>query len=255
MSRFLRQFSLFTLISVVLALHSRAMAQPGAPQGQPGQMQAQPPAGGAADDATYQQQISYMLGQNVGRDLRQNEIQCDFNSFMAGVRDALSGQKPKWSDAELQACRARFEGEMRQKMMGRMQQAAEKNQKQADAFFAQNAQQPGVQTTPTGLQYKVLKQGTGPTPTLTDSVRCHYRGTLLDGTEFDSSYGGEPAGFPVDGVIKGWTEALQKMKVGDKWQLFIPGNLAYGLDPPPGSPIEPNSTLVFEIELLGVDGK
>jgi FKBP-type peptidyl-prolyl cis-trans isomerase len=255
MSRFLRQFALFMAISVVLALDSTAGAQQEAPQRQPGQMQAQPPAGGAVDDATYQQQISYMLGQNVGRDLRQNEIQCDFNSFMTGVRDALSGQKPKWSDAELQACRARFEGEMRQKMEGRMQQAAAQNQKEADAFLAKNAQTPGVQSTPSGLQYKVLKQGNGPTPALTDKVRVHYRGTLLDGTEFDSSYGGEPAGFGVNEVIPGWTEALQKMRVGDKWQLFVPGDLAYGPNPPPGAPIGPNSLLVFEVELLGIDGK
>jgi FKBP-type peptidyl-prolyl cis-trans isomerase FklB len=253
MYRFTLYISAFAAISLHLTCQSATWAQVGLPQGQP----AQPPSGQAAapaDDATYRQQISYMLGQNVGRDLRQNEIQCDMENFMAGVVAGFSGGPSKWSDAEMQACRTRFEQEMRQKMMGRMQEAAGKNQKEAADFLAKNAQTPGVQTTPTGLQYKVLKQGTGATPALTDKVRCHYRGTLLDGTEFDSSYGGEPAEFPVDGVIPGWTEALQKMKVGDKWQLFVPGDLAYGANPP-GPPIEPNSLLIFEVELLGVDGK
>jgi FKBP-type peptidyl-prolyl cis-trans isomerase len=195
-----------------------------------------------------------MLGQNVGRDLKKNEIQCDMQSFMAGVSDALSGAQPKWTAAQMAACQSRFETEMRQKMMARMQSAAERNTKDEAAFLAQNAQAEGVQSMPSGLQFKVLKQGNGATPGLTDSVQCHYRGTLLDGTEFDSSYGGEPARFPVNGVIPGWTEALQRMKVGDKWQLFVPAKLAYGANPP-GPPIEPNSMLVFEVELLGVDGK
>jgi FKBP-type peptidyl-prolyl cis-trans isomerase FklB len=246
------KISRFTLAASLFTFASTVWAQGGLPQGQPAPMPGSPPAGAA--DATYHQQVSYMLGQNVGRDLRQNEIDCNLESFMAGVADALRGAPPKWSEAEMQNCRARFEQEMRQKMMGRMQVAGDKNQKEADAFFAKNAQAPGVQTTPSGLQYKVLKQGAGPMPALTDKVKCHYRGTLLDGTEFDSSYGGEPAEFPVDGVIPGWTEALQKMKVGDKWQLFVPSNLAYGANPP-GPPIEPNSMLIFEVELLGIDGK
>jgi FKBP-type peptidyl-prolyl cis-trans isomerase len=195
-----------------------------------------------------------MLGQNVGRDLKQNEIPCDMQSFVAGVTDGLSGAQPKWTDQQLAACRTRFETEMRQKMMTQMQSAADRNKQAEATFLAQNAKAEGVQTTPSGLQFKVLQQGTGATPALTDVVTCHYRGTLLDGTEFDSSYGGEPAKFPVNRVIPGWTEALQKMKVGDKWQLFVPAELAYK-DQPPGPPIEPNSTLVFEVELLGVDGK
>jgi FKBP-type peptidyl-prolyl cis-trans isomerase FklB len=137
-------------------------------------------------------------------------------------------------------------------MAMRNQRQGLKNKQEADAFLAQNAKREGVQTTASGLQYRVLRQGNGPSPTLTDSVRCNYRGSLLDGTEFDSSaqHGG-PAEFPVRGVIPGWTEALQKMKVGDKWQLFVPPNLAYG-ENPPGAPIEANSLLVFEIELLEV---
>ncbi len=254
MNRLMKILLTIPTILLVFAVTS-AWAQNGLPQGQPGQTPAGPAAGGALDDATYKAQISYMLGQNVGRDLKQNEIDCDLKSFMEGVMGAYQGQQPKWSDAQMQQCRTRFEQEMRQKMEGRMQGAAEKNQKEAEAFLAKNAQVEGVQSTPSGMQFKVLKQGTGATPSINDTVRCHYRGTLLDGTEFDSSYDGEPAEFPVNGVIPGWTEALQKMKVGDKWQLFLPADLAYGPNPPPGSPIEPNSLLVFEVELLGVNGK
>jgi FKBP-type peptidyl-prolyl cis-trans isomerase len=246
-----KKFHLIAGPALLLAGVSACWAQ-GTPQAQPGQAPGATPA--AADDATYRQQLSYMLGQNVGRDLKKNEIQCDMQSFMAGVSDALSGAQPKWTAAQMAACQSRFETEMRQKMMARMQSAAERNTKDEAAFLAQNAQAEGVQSMPSGLQFKVLKQGNGATPGLTDSVQCHYRGTLLDGTEFDSSYGGEPARFPVNGVIPGWTEALQRMKVGDKWQLFVPAKLAYGANPP-GPPIEPNSMLVFEVELLGVDGK
>jgi FKBP-type peptidyl-prolyl cis-trans isomerase len=141
---------------------------------------------------------------------------------------------------------------MQQKAAMRIEREGTKNAKEAEAFLAQNGKREGVQTTASGLQYRVLKQGNGPSPTINDGVRCNYRGMLLDGTEFDSSarHGG-PAEVLVNGVIPGWTEALQKMKVGDKWQLFVPPNLAYG-ENPPGQPIEANSLLVYEIELLEV---
>ena len=130
----------------------------------------------------------------------------------------------------------------------------EKNLKEGKAFLAANAKKDGVKTTATGLQYKVLKSGTGASPQKTDTVKVHYHGTLIDGTVFDSSVQrGEPITFPVSGVIPGWTEALQLMKVGDKWQLFIPSSLAYGELSPPGSKIGPNSTLLFEVELLGIE--
>jgi FKBP-type peptidyl-prolyl cis-trans isomerase FklB len=135
-----------------------------------------------------------------------------------------------------------------------MMEQAKVNEQEAAAFLEKNKQKPGVQVTPSGLQYTVIKQGDGPSPTLKDKVKCHYRGTLMDGTEFDSSLGGEPVEFPVDQVIPGWTEALQKMRVGDKWQLVIPPNLAYGMDPP-GPPLEANSLLIFDIELLGIEGQ
>lgn len=239
--------------ALLLTGGSAARAQGGLPPGQPGQPGS--PAVGGADDALHVQQYSYMLGQNFGNGLRENQIDCNLESLIAGVTDALSGAQPKWSEAQLAACRTRFEQEMKQKMVGRMQLAAVKNAKEAEQFLAQNKSQEGVQTTPSGLQYKVLKQGTGATPAATDRVRCHYRGTLLDGTEFDSSYDGDPAIFAVNEVIPGWTEALQKMKVGDKWQLYVPADLAYGVQPPLGAPIGPNSLLIFDVELLGVEGK
>lgn len=139
--------------------------------------------------------------------------------------------------------------------MMRIQQQAAKNKQEEAQFMAQNRQAEGVQTTQSGLQYKVLQQGNGPSPTLTDKVKCNYRGKLLNGTEFDSSFKrGVPAEFGVGMVIDGWKEALQKMKVGDKWQLFVPSKLAYDMEPP-RPPIEPGCMLVFEIELLGIVNK
>jgi FKBP-type peptidyl-prolyl cis-trans isomerase FklB len=250
--RWIRVFAALATWALLLAGESACWAQGGAPGAAPGQGAA--PAA-PADEATYRQQVGYMLGRSVGSDLKLKQIECDLQSFMAGVNDALSGAQPKWTEQQLAACRARFETEMRGKMEAAMQTAGDQNKKEEAAFLAQNAKAEGVQTTPTGLQFKVLKQGAGATPAPTDNVSVHYRGTLLDGTEFDSSYGGEPASFPVNRVIPGWTEALQKMRVGDKWQLFVPSALAYGADPPPGAPIGPNSMLIFEVELLGVNGK
>lgn len=214
---------------------------------------AAPPAVAAATDvATFRQQVSYALGRNFAQNLSENAIECDLDSLVAGIADVLRGAKPKWTDAELDACMQRFGQEMQQKAATRIQGQAARNQKEAETFLAQNTKREGVQTTASGLQYRVLRQGDGPSPTLADTVRCNYRGVLLNGTEFDASarHGG-PAEFPVNRVIPGWTEALQKMHVGDKWQLFVPPNLAYGMDPP-GPPIEANSLLVFEIELLEI---
>jgi FKBP-type peptidyl-prolyl cis-trans isomerase len=201
----------------------------------------------------YRQQISYVIGRQFGDSLRMNEVTLDAASLIAGVNDGLANAKAKWSDAELSVAIQRFEREMSEKSASRLQQLVAKNKQQADAFLAANRQQPGVQVSPSGLQYKVLAQGNGPSPTRADVVRCNYRGTLLNGEEFDSSqrHGG-PAEFPVGRVIPGWTEALQKMKVGDKWQLFIPAELAYGNNPDPSSGIEPGAMLIFEVELVEI---
>jgi FKBP-type peptidyl-prolyl cis-trans isomerase FklB len=236
---------------LLMSQESARAQQGGLPQGQLGQPGAAAPAAG---DAEHKQQLSYMLGQNFAQGLKQMQIDCELASLVAGIQDTLSGAQPKYTEAQLEACRGRFEMEMQQKMQGRMQAAADKNQKAEQGFLAKNKAQEGVQTTPSGLQYKVIRAGSGATPSATDTVTVHYKGTLIDGTEFDSSLGGEPASFPVNQVIPGWTEALQKMKVGDKWQLVVPAELAYGAQSP-GPPIEPNSTLIFEVELLGVQGK
>lgn len=230
----------------------RQPAGPGGPAG-PGALPAAPGAG--AQDPAYRAQVSYALGRNFASNLKEGGIDCDMNALMAGIGDAMSGAKPKWTDEELGAVLERFGREMQQKEMTRVQQQAMKNTKEAKTFLEQNGKREGVQTTPSGLQYRVVTQGKGATPTLADTVKCNYKGTLLNGTEFDASarHGG-PAEFPVQGVIPGWTEALQKMHVGDKWQLFVPAELAYGMNPP-GPPIEPGSLLVFEIELLDVGKK
>lgn len=216
--------------------------------GQPGA------AAPAANDPQFKSQVSYALGRNFAMNLKENEIDCEIQSLLAGISDVLTNAQPKYNEQQLDACLQQFGRQMQQKAIDRLQSEAGKNQKEEQAFFAQNAKREGVQTTPSGLQFRVLQQGKpgSPSPTINDVVQCNYRGTLLNGTEFDSSARqGGPASFPVKRVIPGWTEALQKMHVGDKWQLFVPAKLAYGNNPP-GPPIEAGSMLVFEIELLGI---
>jgi FKBP-type peptidyl-prolyl cis-trans isomerase len=172
----------------------------------------------------------------------------DLNILMRGLADALSGAKPALTPQEAQEAIGALQQETATKL-------AEKNKTEGAAFLAENKQKAGVVTLPSGLQYKVLKSGDGKaSPKATDTVSTHYKGTLLDGKVFDSSYDrGEPTSFPVNQVIAGWTEALQKMKVGDKWQLFVPAELGYRERGTPDGTIGPNATLVFEIELLGIE--
>jgi FKBP-type peptidyl-prolyl cis-trans isomerase FklB len=240
---------LFTiLVYATCATVARSQGElPSAPQ--PG---ANPAPQAAPATAEFRQQVSYALGRNFAMQLQEGGVDCDLEFLTAGINDALSNAQPKWTEQQLNSAMQRFVREMQQKAATKMQAEAEKNQKEADAFLAENGKKQDVQTTPSGLQYRVLKAGNGPSPTLSDTVRCTYRGTLLNGTEFDSSarHGG-PVEFPVTGVIPGWTEALQKMKIGDKWQLFIPPKLAYEMNPP-GRPIEANSLLVFEMELVEI---
>jgi FKBP-type peptidyl-prolyl cis-trans isomerase len=203
--------------------------------------------------AVARQQVSYALGRNFASNLRANEIICDLEFLFAGISDVLQNAPPKWTDEQLRPVLQQFGQEMEQKAVARFERQAKANEQQAAQFLAENAKRVGVQTTPSGLQYRVIRPGNGASPTLTDKVRCHYRGTLLDGTEFDNSANhGGPAEFAVNEVIDGWTEALQKMRAGDKWQLFVPVDLGYRMNPPPGSGIEPNSMLIFDIELLEV---
>ncbi|MFH1155955.1 MAG: FKBP-type peptidyl-prolyl cis-trans isomerase [Pseudomonadota bacterium] len=200
-----------------------------------------------------QQKISYALGYNIGNNLKR-DFAVDQESFFQGVRDSQVGKATLLTDQEMQDTMMAFQQQMRQKQNESLKEAAVKNKVTGTAFLDENKKKEGVVTLPSGLQYKVIKEGEGASPKASDTVSCHYRGTTIDGVEFDSSYKrGEPASFQVNGVIKGWTEALQLMKTGAKWMLFIPADLAYG-DRGAGGVIAPGSTLVFEVELLGIEG-
>ena len=205
---------------------------------------------------TDKQKASYAIGMNVGSGMKRQGIDVDSAALVQGLKDALAGNKPLMTEDEARAAIMKLQTEMQSQAQAKAKQEGEANQKEGAAYLAANKGKEGVVTLPSGLQYKILKEGTGAKPTAADSVVCNYRGTLINGTEFDSSYKrGEPATFPVGGVIKGWTEALQLMPVGSKWQLFIPSDLAYGPRGTPGGPIGPNSTLVFEVELLSIKEK
>ena len=198
---------------------------------------------------------SYALGANMGAQLHRVDAPVDVNLIIQGLKDTISGGSSRMSEDEIRATLTKFSNDVRTHMEEKRKLDADKNKKEGEAFLAANKSNTGVVTTASGLQYKVLTEGKGPKPTATDTVVCNYRGTLLNGKEFDSSYKrNQPASFPVNGVIKGWTEALQMMPVGSKWQLFIPADLAYG-ERGAGADIEPNSTLIFEVELLSIKAK
>jgi FKBP-type peptidyl-prolyl cis-trans isomerase len=200
--------------------------------------------------------VSYSIGVDIGSTLKNQSLDVDPAILARGIRDSMSGQKQLMTDQEIRDTIAAFQKEMMAKQQEQTKQMGEKNKKQGEAFLAENKKKEGVKTLPSGLQYKVITAGKGKKPKATDTVTTHYRGTLIDGTEFDSSISrGKPASFPVNGVIPGWTEALQLMEEGAKWQLFIPSNLAYGDRGTPGGPIGPNATLIFDIELISVQEK
>jgi FKBP-type peptidyl-prolyl cis-trans isomerase FklB len=196
--------------------------------------------------------VSYSIGINLGKNIKQLPMDIDLDLFYRGVKDAVSGTKLMLSEEEISTVMTAFQKEVATKQTEVMKSQGEKNKKEGEDFLAENKKKEGVKTLPSGLQYKIINEGTGKTPKATDKVSTHYQGTLINGTEFDSSYKrGEPATFPVNGVIPGWTEALQLMKVGAKWQLFIPSNLAYG-EKGAGPKIGPNAVLIFTIELLEI---
>lgn len=191
--------------------------------------------------------FSYAVGLNIGMNFKRQNIDVSPDLVLSGMKDGIAG-KPQMTTDQIRDTMMAFEKDMQQKQT----EAGKKNAADADKFLAENKTKEGVKTTASGLQYKVLKEGNGAQPKSSDTVTVNYRGTLIDGTEFDSSYRrGQPATFPVGGVIKGWTEALQLMKIGSKYQLFIPPNLAYA-DHSPGPQIPPNSLLIFEVELMNV---
>ena len=224
------------------------------PAANPGQMPARKTATPLTLN-TQKDKVSYAIGMNIGNAMKRDGVDVDTAILLCGLKDALTGSKPLLTDQEAQATMTALQGDLRKKQELQQQQLADTNKKEGEAFLAANKTKEGVVTLPSGLQYKILQEGTGPKPTVTDTVVVNYRGTLLNGTEFDSSYkGGQPATFPVGRIIKGWTEALQLMPVGSKWQLFIPSDLAYGARGA-GRDIGPNSTLIFEVELLSIQPK
>jgi FKBP-type peptidyl-prolyl cis-trans isomerase FklB len=205
---------------------------------------------------TPKDKVSYALGMNLGTNLQKQSIDVDPAIILQGLKDALAAGKTLMTEEQERTALTELQNDVRKKQQEKMKELGETNKKEGDAFLVANKTKEGVVELPSGLQYKILQEGTGPKPTAADSVVCNYRGTLLNSKEFDSSYKrGQPATFPVSGVIKGWTEALQLMPVGSKWQLFIPADLAYGDQPPPGSDIGPGDTLIFDVELLSIGEK
>ena len=200
---------------------------------------------------SQKEKVSYIIGMDIGSNLKKQAIDIDSTILARGVKDAFSGVKPLLTEQEIQETMVAFQKEM----MAKQADVAKKNKAEGEAYLTENKKKEGVKTLPSGLQYKVIKGGTGKKPKSNDTVTVHYRGTLIDGTEFDSSYKrGQPVSFLVSGVIPGWTEALQLMEVGAKWQLFIPSNLAYG-EKGAGRDIGPNATLIFEVELVSIQEK
>lgn len=201
---------------------------------------------------TDKQKASYALGLNIARGLKSQAVDVDPLLLQRGIRDGLVG-KPLLTDQQAQAALTQLQAQSKQMMEAKMAQLGDANKKEGEAFLAANKTKPGVVALPDGLQYKIVKEGTGPKPAATDTVECNYRGTLLDGTEFDSSYKRkQTATFALNQVIKGWTEAVQLMPAGSTWELYIPSDLAYGARG--AGPIGPNSTLIFQVELVSIKG-
>ncbi len=255
--------SLFRLSVVATGLLGASVAALAQAPTAPAQKPAAAPAPAAAAPAaasfykTERERIGYAIGANVGRGLKETGVDVDPAALAAAVTDALSGSPAKMTDAEMASTLNALQEGLQKKQMEKTKATSDSNKKEGDAFLAANKTKEGVKTTASGLQYKVVKEGTGPTPKATDTVSVNYTGRLVNGKEFDSSLkgnGGKPVSFPVDKVIPGWTEAVQLMKVGSKYQLFIPSNLAYG-ERTPSPDIGPNSTLIFDVELVSIDGK
>jgi FKBP-type peptidyl-prolyl cis-trans isomerase FklB len=229
----------------------RASAAPQAPAATPQQNSA-PAAQNQGPLKTDKDKAGYAIGLNIGDNLRRQGVDVDPAMIALGLKDSMGGGKPLLTEDEIKAALTALQTQVRKEQEEKAAVAGEANKKEGDAFLAANKAKPGVVTLPSGLQYKILTAGTGPKPTASDTVVCNYKGTLINGTEFDSSYKrGQPATFPVGQVIKGWTEALQLMPVGSKWQLFVPADLAYG-DRGAGPDIGPNATLIFDVELLSI---
>jgi FKBP-type peptidyl-prolyl cis-trans isomerase FklB len=194
---------------------------------------------------------SYSLGYQFGQSLKVQGVDINLQVYKSGIQDGLGGKEPQMTPEEIRATMTNLQQRLVAAQQKTRREVAAKNLSESKTFLAENKNKEGIQTLPSGLEYKVVTEGSGKMPKPEDTVKVHYKGTLIDGTEFDSSYRrGEPSTFKVKGVIKGWTEALQLMKEGSKWQLFIPPELGYGERG--AGPVPPNSTLIFEVELLAI---
>jgi FKBP-type peptidyl-prolyl cis-trans isomerase len=210
-------------------------------------------SGGPISLKTENERYSYMIGQDIGKSLKDLDTIVQIPVLMRGIEDVLKSRTSMLTDEEIMKLKQELSMKMQSAMMAKQQVSGGKNKNEGEKFLAENKSKPGVVTTASGLQYTVIKEGAGAKPKATDKVSVHYKGTLIDGTKFDSSYDrNEPVTFPVSGVIPGWTEALQLMKVGGKYKLFIPANLGYG-ERGAGDKIGPNATLIFEVELLKIE--
>jgi len=251
MTRFVQQ----TLLAAALAA-AFGVASAEEPAKKPAAMTA-PAAAGAAKDAKPpvaidKNKISTMVGMDIGRGLTQIKDDIDIKVVEQALEQTLKGEKTSLTQEEALQVRQAYMQQMQAKRVTEQKASAEKNKTEGTAFLAKNKSKSGVKTTASGLQYEVEKEGTGPKPKATDTVKVNYLGTKIDGTKFDSSYDrGQPATFPLNGVIKGWSEGLQLMPVGSKYKFYVPADLAYGENAP--GPIGPNATLIFEVELLGIE--
>lgn len=235
-----------TTITLILLFAGFALCA-GKPQTQP-QTQTAP-----SSNMTDKQKTSYSIGINIGMNLYEQQVDIDSASLLKGIQDGLANSKPALSEAEIRATLMALQKQIVDRQEAQKKALAEKNKTEADKFLAENKAKPGVVTLPSGLQYKIITAGKGPKPAASDTIKANYKGTFLDGKQFDSSYDrGEPASFQVNAVIPAWTEALQLMPVGSKWQLFVPPSLAYGEN---GfqNVIPPNAALMFEVELLSIE--
>jgi FKBP-type peptidyl-prolyl cis-trans isomerase len=213
------------------------------------------PAAAPVIDQALLDKVSYFYGTRMAGEFSENGVNISVDSFASGLRDALEKKQPKFTEPELEAAMTTFSQAMMAKQQKEMAEAGSKNIAEGEKFLTDNGKREGVTTTASGLQYEVLKKGEGAKPAAADTVSVHYHGTLVNGKVFDSSVQrGEPATFPVGGVIPGWVEALQLMNVGSKYKLFIPSKLAYG-ERGAGPDITPNSALIFEVELLSIEPK
>jgi FKBP-type peptidyl-prolyl cis-trans isomerase len=248
-----------SILALGLLLYVPAAAAQGSAQGAPPSAApaanaqsgaASPPAAGPFKD--QKEKVSYALGMSLGENLKRQSMDVDTGAMVRGINDAIGGGKTLMTEDEVQATLMQVQTELRAKQQEKMRAASVANKKEGDDFLAANKSKPGIVALPSGLQYKIITQGTGPTPLASDTVVCNYRGTSINGTEFDSSAkSGHPASFQVGRVIRGWTEALQLMPTGSKWEIYIPSSLAYGERG--AGPIGPNETLIFEVELISIE--